>query len=81
MAYSNTTAGPYKPAVRRIEIRDCRFASVKQALSLVGLSEEAKVADITLENCTFDSAAAPNTVHFVDGLKMVNVTINGTPQK
>jgi polygalacturonase len=69
--------GPYTPAIRRIDIRNCKFSNVPKAIVIEGLSESAKITDITMQDCTFDNVASPNAISNADNVRLINVKVDG----
>ena len=69
--------GPYTPAIRRIDIRNCKFANVPKAIVIDGLSDAAKITDITVQDCTFDNVAGPNAITHAANVRLINVKVDG----
>jgi polygalacturonase len=60
---SGTSTGDAIPCVRNIDIRDCTFANLtKKALFIEGLSEQDRVTDVSIINCTAEKSASPSTI-------------------
>lgn len=75
-SYEEGDAGPYKPVVRDIEVRDLKCRKSQYAWTLAGYPE-APVRDVRLIDCAFDSVQKPNVAKNVEGLALNNVRING----
>lgn len=69
--------GAYTPVIRRINIRNCRFSNVPRAIFIEGLSELAKITDITVQDCSFENVAGPNAITNAANVKLVNVKVDG----
>lgn len=76
--YEEGQAGPERPIVRDIEIRNVTCGKSEYALELRGFGSS-PIRDIRLENCSFDRIAKPNVLEHVEGLKLTSVTMNGKP--
>ncbi len=69
--------GPYTPAIRRIDIRNCKFSNVPKAIVVEGLSASAKITDITVQDCIFDNVAGPNAISNADNVRLIHVKVDG----
>jgi polygalacturonase len=78
--YEEGDGGPFPPVVRNIGVRNVTCKKSRQALYLRGF-KTAPIRDIHIQDCTFDGAAEANRLENVEGLRMVNVRINGQLQK
>jgi polygalacturonase len=74
--YEEGEKGDYPPTVRHIEVERLTCRKLKSALYVRGF-RNAPVRDILLKDCVFESASAEDTLENVEGLRMVNVTVNG----
>jgi polygalacturonase len=74
--YEEGEAGPERPVVRDIDIRNVTCHKSKYALQLRGFASS-PIRDIRIENCAFNNIAQPNVLDHVDGLKLSKVKING----
>lgn len=74
--YEEGEAGPYRPVVRNVGVRNLSSRKSKYALYLRGFAT-APICDISLEHCTFDNVARPNVIENVRGLRLSDVKING----
>ena len=74
--YEEGEAGPERPVVRDIDIRNVTCQKSKYALQLRGFAS-APIRDIRMENCTFNNIEKQNVLDHVMGLKVSNVKING----
>jgi polygalacturonase len=74
MKYSKTAVGDFIPTVRDIDIRDCTFLKLtRQAIFIEGLSDTAKITNVTIANCNFATAPSANAITNADH---VNLTHN-----
>jgi polygalacturonase len=69
--------GAYTPVIRRIDIRNCNFSNVPRAIFIEGISEAAKITDITVQDCTFEKVAGPNAITNAANLRLINVKVDG----
>lgn len=76
--YEEGGGHPYLPDVRNINMTRVHVQTTKYALDLQGYEND-HIHGVTLRDCTFDHAAEPNVIRYVDDLKLINVTINGEP--
>lgn len=76
--YEEGEAGPERPLVHDIDIRNVTCKKAKYALQLRGF-KSAPIRDVRLENCTFDHIAEPNVLDHVEGLQLKGVKLNGKP--
>lgn len=74
--YEEGNAGPFKPVVRDIDVRDVTCRKSKYALTLSGYPD-APIRDVRIANCSFDGVQKPNIIENVEGLSLDNVRING----
>ncbi|MGA3164099.1 MAG: glycoside hydrolase family 28 protein [Verrucomicrobiota bacterium] len=57
MRYQGTLGGHATPIIQDIDIRDCTFAHLsKQPIVIEGFSDSVRITDVTIANCTFQSA-------------------------
>lgn len=60
---NGASAGSEKPAIRNIDIRDSRFATLtKGPIFIEGYSADLRITDITIANCAFDDAGGKSVV-------------------
>jgi polygalacturonase len=78
--YEEGDGGPFPPTVRNIGVQNVTCKKSRQALYLRGF-KTAPIRDVYIQDCTFDGAAEPSRLENVEGLRMVNVRINGQLQK
>ncbi|HEX8072337.1 MAG TPA: glycoside hydrolase family 28 protein [Pyrinomonadaceae bacterium] len=74
--YEEGEKGKFTPVVRNVGVRNVRSGKSKYALYLRGF-KHAPIADITVEDSTFDNVAKPNVVENVQSITMKDVRING----
>jgi polygalacturonase/lysophospholipase L1-like esterase len=74
--YEEGEAGKFMPTVRNISVRDVTSQKSNYALYLRGF-EKAPIADIRLENCTFDNVARSSVYEYAHNITLNNVKING----
>jgi len=74
--YEEAGNGPYKPVLRNVDIRNITVEKADYAMSLRGLPQ-APAEDIHIKDCDFKNVAKPNLIENVNGLKLVNVKVNG----
>jgi len=65
--------GQYTPEMGNIDIRNCTFANLtKQPIFIEGYDEKIKITDVTIANCTFQSAADRNTITNAIGIHLLD---------
>jgi polygalacturonase len=65
--------GQYTPEMGNIDIRDCTFAKLtKQPIFIEGYDDKIKITDVTVANCTFQSAADRNTITNASGIHLLD---------
>ncbi|MFI5381898.1 MAG: glycoside hydrolase family 28 protein [Tepidisphaerales bacterium] len=69
--------GAYTPVIRRIDIRNCRFSNVPRAIFIEGLSESARITDVTVQDCTFEKVAGRNAISNAGNVRLINVKVDG----
>jgi hypothetical protein len=69
-------AGPYKPVVRHIDVRDLTCEQGEYALYLRGY-RDAPIRDVRLTNCRFSNIAQANLLENVEDLVLDEVIVNG----
>lgn len=74
--YEEGEAGNFMPTVRNISVRDVTSQKSNYAIYLRGF-EKAAIAEIRLENCTFDNVARSSVYEYAHGIALSNVKING----
>jgi hypothetical protein len=63
MRYSGTLDGKATPAIEHIDIRDCTFAKLlKQPVVVEGFSDQVRITDVVIANCSFEEAAGKSIV-------------------
>ena len=72
--YEEGDAGPFKPVVRNIEVRNLTCRKSKYALFLRGY-KDAPIRGVRLEHCTFENVAKPNVIENVEDLALTDVKI------
>ena len=78
--YEEGDAGSFTPSVRNITLEGVTCQKGKYALWIKGY-ERSPIKDLTLKNCEFNGIANPNVLEAVEGLKVDDVTINGSPMQ
>lgn len=76
--YEEGDAGPHKPDVRGIDVRDLTCGESEYALYLIGY-EEAPIRAVRLVSCRFEDVEKENVIEHVENLILEDVTINGEP--
>ena len=75
MQYSSSSpanTGPYTPVIHNIDVRDCAFANVAQAVNLTGLSSANPITDLTVANCRFLNTSQANSFSFTNRISFIN---------
>lgn len=75
--YEEGDAGPHRPIVRDIEVRNVTSRKSEYALLLRGFPQ-APVTDVRLVDCRLDGVAKPDLLESVRDIVLENVTVNGT---
>lgn len=78
--YEEGRGGAFLPSVGEIEIANLKCRKSQRVLSLRGF-KEAPIRNVTLEDCSFENSARPDRVEFVEGLRLVRVTVNGAERR
>lgn len=78
--YEEGDAGEFTPAVRNLSITDLTCEKGKFAVWVKGY-ERSPIMNLRLERCQFDGIAEPNVIEAVEGLSLVEVTLNGKPMQ
>jgi polygalacturonase len=76
--YEEGRNGSFLPTIRNIAIERMTVKTCKTALNLVGY-EDAPVRNIRLNNCEFREVTGGYKIEHVEGLELVNTTLNGKP--
>lgn len=76
--YEEGDAGPYKPQVRNVELRNVTSHGSRYALLLRGF-DHTPIRGIRLIDCRFENVRDGNRIEHVEQLELRNVTINGRP--
>jgi polygalacturonase len=71
--YEEGAGGPHLPRVSGIELRGITCSKSGRVLNLRGYPE-APIRNVIIEDCIFGSAAAPDVIEHVEGLRMARVT-------
>ncbi|MGA2787197.1 MAG: glycoside hydrolase family 28 protein [Verrucomicrobiota bacterium] len=69
---SPANTGAYTPVIHNIDVRDCAFANVKQAMSLTGLSSANQITDVTVANCRFLNTSTANSFTYTNRISFIN---------
>jgi polygalacturonase len=69
---SPANTGTNTPVVRNIDVRDCAFANVAQAVFLQGLSSTQQVTDVTVANCRFPNTSTANSFSYTNRISFIN---------
>jgi polygalacturonase len=69
---SPANTGTNNPVVRNIDIRDCAFANVAQAIFLQGQSSANQITDVTVSNCRFLNTSTANSFSFTNRIAFIN---------
>jgi polygalacturonase len=69
---SPANTGSFTPVVRNIDVRDCAFANVAQAISLQGLSSANQITDVTVANCRFLNTSQANFFSDTNRISFIN---------
>jgi polygalacturonase len=69
---SPANTGTNTPIVRNIDVRDCAFANVAQAVYLQGLSSTQQVTDVTISNCRFLNTSTANSFTYTNRISFIN---------
>ncbi len=75
MSYSSSSpanSGTNTPLIRNIDIRDCVFNNVSQAVSLSGQSGANPVSDVTIANCRFSNTTTANSYSSTNRITFLN---------
>ncbi|MGB6833717.1 MAG: glycoside hydrolase family 28 protein [Candidatus Acidiferrum sp.] len=73
--YEEGNRGPYRPAVRIIEVSNVSSNKSKYAIYLRGFPS-APIRNISLVHCTFDNVSMPSVIENVRGLRLTDVKVN-----
>jgi polygalacturonase len=76
--YEEGLRGNFTPVVRDIDVRDVTSGKSNYGLYLRGFPN-APITGVRLVNCDFSNVANGNRIEAVQGLEMIDVTINGKP--
>ncbi len=69
---SPANTGTNTPVVRNIDVRDCAFANVAQAVYLQGLSSTQQITDVTVSNCRFLNTSSANFFSDTNRISFIN---------
>ena len=78
--YEEGDAGEFTPVVRNLSISDVTCEKGKYAVWIKGY-ERSPITNLVLQNCRFSGIEMPNVIEAVDGLSVVDVTLNGKPMQ
>jgi len=78
--YEEGDAGEFTPVVRNLSISDVTCEKGKYAVWIKGY-ERSPITSLVLQNCRFRGIEMPNVIEAVDGLSVVDVTLNGKPMQ
>jgi polygalacturonase len=75
---SGAREGNEKPRMRNIDIRDSSFETLtKSPIFIEGWSETIQITDVTIANCTFDSAKTPSVITNASRVSLIGVKGSG----
>jgi len=74
--YEEGPSGPERPLVRNIDLRNATCRHAEYGLNLRGFPN-AEIQNVHVERCTFERVDNPNIVENVEGLRQVDVVMNG----
>ncbi|MBA4146541.1 MAG: glycoside hydrolase family 28 protein [Verrucomicrobia bacterium] len=77
MRYDKIVEGAAIPFVRNIDIRNVTFDDLKQAIVIEGISDDAKITDVTIANCEFKNTQQKSVVTFADRVNFINTSGTG----
>ncbi|MEW6157071.1 MAG: glycoside hydrolase family 28 protein [Verrucomicrobiota bacterium] len=77
MRYDRVTEGGAIPRVGQIAISDVVFEQLKQAIFLEGLTEDARIAEVAIVNCTFRNTRQKSALVHTRDVHLVNTTGTG----
>ncbi len=69
---SPANTGTNTPIVRNIDVRDCAFANVAQAIYMLGLSSANQITDVTVSNCRFLNTSTANSFSYTNRISFIN---------
>ncbi|MGA3162808.1 MAG: glycoside hydrolase family 28 protein [Verrucomicrobiota bacterium] len=75
MQYTSSSpadTGTNTPVIRNIDIRDCAFANVAQAVYLQGLNSANRITDVTVANCRFLNTSQANSFSNTNRISFIN---------
>lgn len=70
----------YSPVFENIHVQNVTSQKSRYGLFLDGL-EDSQIKNITIEDCKFNGVGHGNYINYVEGLKLINVYVNGELQK
>ncbi len=76
--YQEGDAGPFKPEVRNVELRNVTSQKSRYALLLRGF-HHTPIQGVRLIDCRFENVQEGNRIEHVEGIELRNVVINGQP--
>ena len=76
--YEEGLRGNFTPVVRNVEVQNVTSGKSNYGLYLRGFPT-APITGVRLVDCNFSNVASGNRIEEVQGLEMINVTINGRP--
>ena len=76
--YDEGAGHGFNPAVSGIHVDNLQVGKAVQALDMAGYADD-HITDVTVTDCSFDTVTGTDTVRYVDGLVLTNVTENGKP--
>lgn len=76
LTYEEGDKGKFPPVIRGIHVEKLTVKKMRSVLYLRGYAS-APIKDLTVKDSVFESAAKPDTLEHVEGLKMTNVKVNG----
>jgi polygalacturonase len=76
--YDEGAGHGHNPVVSGIHVDNLHVGRAAQALDMAGYADD-HITDVTLTDCAFDTVTGADTVRYVDGLVLTNVTENGKP--
>ena len=70
----------YNPVFENIYVQNVTSQKSRYGLFLDGL-EDSQIRNVTIEDCKFNGVDHGNYINYVEGLKLINVYVNGELQK
>ena len=70
----DVTSGDAVLYIRDVEIRNGSFENLKQAVVIEGLSDDAKISNITIADCDFKNTKDKGVITNAADIRLVNVS-------